>query len=200
MITLSDIQKKILQCSQNDNLEIIISLRAFLLDTPDCPIIIFNKQNYNQLIIEHQQFTADHYRRKNELNLKKISLKPLDIHLLPRNKKNVLLDLTEEILKNKNIMDFLIFDVTRSNPYCEDNLFEFIKKNINEIDEKIFIKYKTRNDDLINIISKTSFSNKIYFSTFDIAKKNKIKDYWKNLWGLPEKYFDEDVISNIILK
>ena len=175
-------------------------MRAFLLDIPDCPIIIFNTKNYNQLIIQHQQFTADYYRRKNELNLKKISLKPLDIHLLPRNKKNVLLDLTEEILKNKNIMDFLIFDVTRSNPYCEDNLFEFIKKNINEIDEKIFIKYKTRNDDLINIISKTSFSNKIYFSTFDIAKKNKIKDYWKNLWGLPEKYFDEDVISNIILK
>ena len=95
---------------------------------------------------------------------------------------------------------FIVYDGIRSNPYCEDELFEFIKLNMKNIDENIYKKYKLRNDDLRNIVSKTSFSNKIYFSTYDIAKKNKIKEYWKNLWGLPEKYFEEDVISNIILK
>lgn len=115
-------------------------------------------------------------------------------------KKNSLIELIDGILKNNNIYDVLVYDGIRSNPYCEDELFEFIKLNMKNIDENIYKKYKLRNDDLRNIVSKTSFSNKIYFSTYDIAKKNKIKEYWKNLWGLPEKYFEEDVISNIILK
>jgi hypothetical protein len=119
---------------------------------------------------------------------------------MPKNKKNSLIELIDGILKNNNIIDVLVFDAIRSNPYCEDELFEFIKLNMQNIDENIYKKYKLRNDDLRNIVSKTSFSNKIYFSTYDIAKKNKIKEYWKNLWGLPEKYFEEDVISNIILK
>ena len=200
MITLSDIQKKILQCSQNDNLEIIISLRAFLLDIPDCPYFLFTSENYSPLIQESQKYTLDFYRKKNEFNIRKITLKPIDIHLMPRNKKNSLIELIDGILKNNNIYDVLVYDGIRSNPYCEDELFEFIKLNMKNIDENIYKKYKLRNDDLRNIVSKTSFSNKIYFSTYDIAKKNKIKEYWKNLWGLPEKYFEEDVISNIILK
>lgn len=200
MITLSDIQKKILQCSQNDNLEIIISLRAFLLDMPDCPYFLFLNENFSNIILENQKQTLDFYRKKNEFNIKKINLKPIDIHLLPKNKKNTLIDFTDEVLKNKNVYDYLVFDQIRSNPYNEDELFEFINKNVENIDESIYKKYKLRNDDLRNIVSKTSFSNKIYFSIYDIAKKNKITEYWKNLWGLPEKYFEEDVISNIILK
>jgi hypothetical protein len=167
---------------------------------PDCPYFLFTSENYSPLIQENQKYTLDFYRKKNESNIRKISLKPIDVHLMPKNKKNSLIELIDGILKNNNIIDVLVFDAIRSNPYCEDELFEFIKLNMQNIDENIYKKYKLRNDDLRNIVSKTSFSNKIYFSTYDIAKKNKIKEYWKNLWGLPEKYFEEDVISNIILK
>ena len=167
---------------------------------PDCPYFLFTSENYSPLIQESQKYTLDFYRKKNESNIRKITLKPIDIHLMPRNKKNSLIELIDGILKNNYIYDVLVYDGIRSNPYCEDELFEFIKLNMKNIDENIYKKYKLRNDDLRNIVSKTSFSNKIYFSTYDIAKKNKIKEYWKNLWGLPEKYFEEDVISNIILK
>ena len=170
------------------------------MDIPDCPYFLFTSENYSPLIQESQKYTLDFYRKKNESNIRKITLKPIDIHLMPRNKKNSLIELIDGILKNNNIYDVLVYDGIRSNPYCEDKLFEFIKLNMKNIDENIYKKYKLRNDDLRNIVSKTSFSNKIYFSTYDIAKKNKIKEYWKNLWGLPEKYFEEDVISNIILK
>ena len=170
------------------------------MDMPDCPYFLFLNKNFSNIILENQKQTLDFYRKKNEFNRKKINLKPIDIHLLPKNKKNTLIDFTDEVLKNKNVYDYLVFDQIRSNPYNEDELFIFINKNIENIDESIYKKYKLRNDDLRNIVSKTSFSNKIYFSTYDIAKKNKIKEYWKNLWGLPEKYFEEDVISNIILK
>ena len=101
MNTLDEISNKIIQCSQDDRLEIIISLRAFLFDSPVYYWIDFTySDNYEKDLISCQNLSPADLKKINEDNIKKMGIKSIDLFLLPKNKKLYLINLIDEIFED----------------------------------------------------------------------------------------------------
>jgi hypothetical protein len=197
--TLVEISNKITQCSQNDRLEIIISLRAFLFDNPVHYWIDFTySENYENDLIICQNINPNLFKKINEDNIKKIGIKPIDLFLLPRNKKLYLINLIEEIFEDFQLK--VVYDKIRLNPFYEDSLYIFIKEHQEQFSKNIIETYKTRNKDVNYLLEEASIEHQIYETCFLLARKNKIIDYWINIWGGTTKYKDTTLIEHLIIK
>ena len=198
MNTLLEISNKITQCSQNDRLEIIISLRAFLFDNPVYYWIDFTySQDYEKDLVNCQNLNPSILKKINEDNIKKIGLKSIDLFLLPKNKKIYLINLIDEIFEDLQVK--VVFDKLRLNPFYEDSLFNFIKDYKEQFSKNIIETYKTRNKDVIYLLNEASIEHQIYETCFLISRKNKIIDYWTNIWGQSTNYKDSTLIEHLIL-
>ena len=200
MNTLLEISKKITECSQLDKIEILISLRAFLLGFEDCPWFIFCESfDAEELIkITHSQSYFS-FKKQNEANLKRINLKPIDIFLLPKNKKNAILDHINSVIDDFYPECVILHDCVRSNPYTEDYLFQYIEENDFKFSEAIYKLYKLRSIEKTKLVKDANIPKRIHETIFSISRKNKIIDYWKNTWGLSERYTDQTIVDQIIL-
>lgn len=198
MNTLVEISNKITQCSQNDRLEIIISLRAFLFDSPVHYWIDFTySNNYEKDLIDCQNLSPNILKKINEDNIKKIGIKSIDLFLLPKNKKLYLINLIDEIFEDLQVK--VVFDKLRLNPFYEDSLYNFIKDHREYFSKNIFETYKTRNKDVNFLLSEAGIEHQIYENCFLISRKNKVIDYWTNIWGQPTNYKDSTLIEHLIL-
>ena len=198
MNTLDEISNKIIQCSQDDRLEIIISLRAFLFDSPVYYWIDFTySDNYEKDLISCQNLSPADLKKINEDNIKKMGIKSIDLFLLPKNKKLYLINLIDEIFEDLQMK--VVFDQLRLNPFYEDNLYNFIKDYKEHFSKNIFETYKTRNKDVNFLLNEASIEHQIYESCFLISRKNKIIDYWTNIWGQSTNYKDSTLIEHLIL-
>jgi hypothetical protein len=196
--TLLEISNKITQCSQNDRLEIIISLRAFLFDSPVHYWIDFTySDNYEKKLVDCQNLSPNIFKKINEDNIKKIGLKSIDLFLLPKNKKLYLIDLIDEIFEDLEVK--VVFDKLRLNPFYEDILYNFIIDHREHFSKNIFETYKNRNKDVNFLLSEASIEHQIYETCFLISRKNKVIDYWTNIWGQPTNYKDSTLIEHLIL-
>lgn len=200
MNTLLEISKKITECSQLDKIEILISLRAFLLGYEDCPWFIFCECfDPEELIVNTHTLNYLNFKKQNEANLKKINLKPIDIFLLPKNKKNTILDHINSVINDFYPECMVLHDCVRSNPYAQDYLFEYIEENDFKFSEAIYNLYKIRSIEKKKLVKDANIPKRIHETSFSISRKNKIIDYWKNTWGLSEKYTDQTIVDQIIL-
>lgn len=198
MNTLIEISNKINQCSQNDRFEIIISLRAFLFDSPVHYWIDFTySDNYEKKLVDCQNLSPNIFKKINEDNIKKIGLKSIDLFLLPKNKKLYLIDLIDEIFEDLEVK--VVFDKLRLNPFYEDILYNFIIDHREHFSKNIFETYKNRNKDVNFLLSEASIEHQIYETCFLISRKNKVIDYWTNIWGQPTNYKDSTLIEHLIL-
>jgi len=196
--TLFEISNKITQCSQDDRLEIIISLRAFLFDSPVYYWIDFtHSQDYEKDLINCQNLSPGHLKKINEDNIKKIGIKSIDLFLLPKNKKLYLISLIDEIFEDLQVK--VVFDKLRLNPFYEDSLYNFIKDHKDNFSKNIFETYKTRNNEVNYLLSEASIEHQIYETCFLISRKNKVIDYWINIWGQSTNYKDSTLIEHLIL-
>jgi len=110
--TILEISNKITQCSQHDRLEIIISLRAFLFDSPVYYWIDFTySKDYEKDLINCQNLSPAILKKINEDNIKKIGIKSIDLFLLPKNKKIYLTNLIDEIFEDLQVK--VIFAIDR---------------------------------------------------------------------------------------
>ena len=199
MNTLIEISNKITQCSQNDSLEIIISLRAFLFDSPVYYWIDFTySNNYEQDLINCQILNPNLFKKINEDNIKKIGMKPIDLFLLPKNKKLYLINLIEEIFEDLQLK--VVYDKIRLNPFYEDVLFSFIKDHQDQFSKNIIDTYRTRNKDVNFLLEEANIEHQIYETCFVISRKNKIINYWTNIWGGSINYKDSTLIEHLIIK
>ncbi len=198
MNTLSEISNKITQCSQDDRLEIIISLRAFLFDSPVHYWVDFtNSVNYEKDLIYCQNLNSNVLKKINEDNIKKIGLKSIDLFLLPKNKKLYLISLIEEIFEDLQLE--VVYDKLRLNPFYEDTLYEFIKNHKENFSKNIFQTYEARNKYVNYLLNEAEIKQQIYETSFLISRKNKIIDYWINIWGQSTNYKDSTLIEHLIL-
>ena len=198
MKTLLEISNEIIQCSRNDKLEIIISLRAFLFDSPVYYWIDFTcSKNYEQDLINCQNFSPTVLKKVNEDNIKKMGIKPIDLFLLPKNKKLYLINLIDEIFEDLAIK--VVFDQLRLNPFYEDSLFKFINENKDQFSKNIIEIYKSRNKDLNYLLNEAGVEHQIYETCFLISRKNKVIDYWINIWGQSTNYKDSTLIEHLLL-
>lgn len=199
MNTQSDISNKIIKCSQEDKLEILISLRAFLLGLEDCPwFIFFPNDDKSEIIKKTTKKNLLYYKKINESNLRKIQIKPIDIFLLPKNKKIKLIQILDPIILNFDCE--VIFDKLRSSPFNDDDLLDFIMKNIEDFNDEIIQIFDRRSLAKNKLLKEAKITKSKYSSSFSISRKNKIIDYWKNLWGMPEKYHAQSIVDQIIIK
>lgn len=176
-------------------------MRAFILDIYECPwVLIDPKTNINDQIIVLQSCSLTHYKNVNEHNIKKLQLSPIDIFIMPKNKRNKLLLLIDNIIENIKEDKIIIFDVLRSDPFSEDFLLQFILKNNNSINQKIVDLYKVRNKESKDILLRANIQYDYYQSCFIRSRINKIKDYWINIWGIEEKYKSFSLIEYLIIK
>ena len=180
-------------------MEILISLRAFLLGLEECPwFIFFSNDNKSEIIKKANKKNLQYYKKINESNLRKIQIKPIDIFLLPKNKKNKLLQILDPIILNYDCE--IVFDKLRSNPFSNDELLDFILENIEYFNDEIIQIFDKRSVARNILLKEAKISKSIYSSSFSISRKNKIIDYWKNLWGMPEKYQAQSIVDQIIIK
>ena len=199
MNTILEISNKITQCSQHDRLEIIISLRAFLFDSPVYYWIDFTySKDYEKDLINCQNLSPAILKKINEDNIKKIGIKSIDLFLLPKNKKIYLTNLIDEIFEDLQIK--VVFDKLRLNPFYEDSLYSFIKDNQEQFSKNIIQTYLTRSKDLNYLLEEANIDHQIYETSFLLARKNKIIDYWTNMWGQSTNYKDSTVIEHLIIK
>ena len=198
MNTLLEISNKITQCSQNDRLEIIISLRAFLFDSPVHYWIDFTySDNYEKDLVDCQNLSPNILKKINEDNIKKIGIKSIDLFLLPKNKKLYLINLIDEIFEDLQVK--VVFDKLRLNPFYEDSLFVFIQDHREHFSKNIFETYKKRNKDVNYLLNEAGIEHQIYETCFLISRKNKVIDYWTNIWGQSTNYKDSTLIEHLIL-
>lgn len=198
MKTLLEISNEIIQCSQNDRLERIISLRAFLFDSPVYYWIDFTySKNYEEDLINCQNFSPIVLKKINEDNIKKMGIKPIDLFLLPKNKKLYLINLIDEIFEDLDVK--VVFDKLRLNPFYEDSLFNFINENRDRFSKNIIEIYKSRNKDLNYLLNEAGVEHQIYETCFLISRKNKVIDYWTNIWGQSTNYKDSTLIEHLLL-
>jgi hypothetical protein len=196
--TLVEISNKIIQCSQDDRLEIIISLRAFLFDSPVHYWIDFTySENYETDLVNCQTLSPAVLKKINEDNIKKVGIKSIDLFLLPKNKKLYLINLIDEIFEDLQVK--VVFDKLRLNPFYEDSLFDFIKDHKDQFSKNIFETYKTRNKDVNFLLTEAGIDHQIYETCFLISRKNKVIDYWTNIWGQTTNYKDSTLIEHLIL-
>ena len=199
MNTLIEISNKITQCSQNDKLEIIISLRVFLFDHPYYYWINFQGfENFEKDLLKLQNLCPTEIRKFNEDNIKKIKIKPIDLFLLPKNKKIQLINLIDEIFDDYQIK--VIFDKTRLDPFAKDELYHFLLSNKNDISKEIINLYENRNKDVNALLSEANIESQIYETCFTLSRKNKVSTYWINIWGHPSKYKESSLIEHLIIK
>ena len=199
MNTILEISNKITQCSQRDRLEIIISLRAFLFDRPVYYWIDFTySKDYEKDLVSCQNLSPTILKKINEDNIKKIGIKSIDLFLLPKNKKIYLTNLIDEIFEDLQIK--VVFDKLRLNPFYEDSLYSFIKDNQEQFSKNIIQTYLTRSKDLNYLLEEANIDHQIYETSFLLARKNKIIDYWTNIWGQSTNYKDSTLIEHLIIK
>jgi hypothetical protein len=197
--TILEISNKITQCSQHDRLEIIISLRAFLFDSPVYYWIDFTySKDYEKDLIICQNLSPTILKKINEDNIKKIGIKSIDLFLLPKNKKIYLTNLIDEIFEDLQVK--VVFDKLRLNPFYEDSLYNFIKDNQEQFSKNTIQTYLTRSKDLNYLLEEANIDHQIYETSFLLARKNKIIDYWTNIWGQSTNYKDSTLIEHLIIK
>jgi hypothetical protein len=134
----------------------------------------------------------------NEDNIKKIGIKSIDLFLLPKNKKIYLTNLIDEIFEDLQVE--VVFDKLRLNPFYEDSLYSFIKDNQEKFSKNIIQTYLTRSKDLNYLLREANIDHQIYETSFLLARKNKIIDYWTNIWGQSTNYKDSTLIEHLIIK
>lgn len=199
MNTILEISNKITQCSQHDRLEIIISLRAFLFDSPVYYWINFTySKDYEKDLVNCQNLSPVILKKINEDNIKKIGIKSIDLFLLPKNKKLYLINIIDEIFEDLQIK--VVFDKLRLNPFYEDSLYNFIKDYQEHFSKNTIQTYSKRSKDLNYLLEEAKIEHEIYETCFLLARKNKIIDYWTNIWGQSTNYKDLTLIEHLIIK
>jgi len=173
-------------------------VRAFLFDNPEiCGLIFDDYSKYDDVLGKSKTKSNKTIKFQNEKNLKKIAIKHQDIFLLPRNKKNTLINLVDSLIDEYNCI--IVFDKIRADPFSRDDLFSFISENKSYFSQQNYDLYHKRSKEQKNIIEYAKIEKQLYETCFTISRKNKIRFYWINIWGLSETYLNPGVVENLLL-
>ena len=197
---IADLKKIITESSQNDKIDILISLRAFLADQEDYPWVYFkNIEEIPDAFSYLHSKNILHFKNINTINLRKAKISPVQIYIMPKNKRLVLIDLIDYELSDF-INDYIfLVDKIRANPFEKDLVYEFLINNKSLVDKSLFAVYEERNKSHKKLLNLTEIKKPIYDTCSSVSKKNKLKDYWINIWGDSKNYSENSIIENIVI-
>ena len=198
---LADLRKIIADCSQNDKVDILISLRAFLADQEENPWVYFKSfEEISNIFSYLNSNNIIQFKNLNIANLKKAKVSPIQIYIIPKNKRLTLIELIDAELLDFMSEYIFLMDTIRTNPFEEDLVFNFIKKNKSFIDKSVYMIYEERNKSHQKLLDLTEIKKPIYDTCSLLSKKNKLKDYWINLWGDCKNYtLENSIVESIVL-
>ena len=200
MNNITDLKKIIAESSQNNKIDILISLRAFLADQEDYPWVYFkNIEEIPDAFSYLHSKNILHFKNINTINLRKAKISPMQIYIMPKNKRLVLIDLIDYELSDF-INDYIfLVDKIRANPFEKDLVYEFLINNKSLVDKSLFAVYEERNKSHKKLLNLTEIKKPIYDTCSSVSKKNKLKDYWINIWGDSKNYSENSIIENIVI-
>jgi hypothetical protein len=197
---ITDLKKIIAESSQNNKMDILISLRAFLADQEDYPWVYFkNIEEIPDVFSYLHSKNILHFKNINTINLRKAKISPVQIYIMPKNKRLILIDLIDDELSDFISDHIFLVDKIRANPFENDLVYEFLIKNKNLVDKSLFAVYEERNKSHKKLLNLTEIKKSIYDTCSSMSKKNKLKDYWINLWGDSKNYSESSIIENIVI-
>ena len=197
---IADLKKIITESSQNHKIDILISLRAFLADQEDYPWIYFkNIEEIPDVFSYLHSKNILYFKNINIANLRKAKVSPLQIYIMPKNKRLSLIELIDEELSDFMSDNIFLIDKIRANPFEDDIVFEFLLNNKKSVDKSLIAIYEERNKIHKKLLSVAEIKKPIYDTCSSMSKKNKLKDYWINLWGDSKNYFENSLIENIVI-
>ena len=191
---------KILKHEKSDNfLQYLISVKCFLINAPDSHWYIFkNNLSDQEELNEKQSLSFFQVRQINEQNIETLGFKPIDLIIIPKNRKMELLDIIDNYINDIILGDILIFDTARVNPFENDSLYEFIINSNNISDENKTI-YQKRIDEKQKLIHFFEYEPQIFNTCLNISRYNKAIDFWKNTWGISLNYKKPTEIDYLII-
>lgn len=207
MNTLPEIKFKILKSSNSDDVNFLISLRAFLIDHENCPwSLIKSLEDIEIALLFMQSKELDYFKQLNTRNIHSKNIKPLDIYRMPKNKRLILLDLLNDMLRDFLDNNIYLEDTIRINPFEDDSLLKIIFLNEKYINKSIKNLYCKRNEDAKKLLNTFSFKNNIYDCCYDLTFKIKLTNYWNQMWSESKNYnlqnniIDKILINNTLLQ
>ena len=202
MNTITEFKALIYSCYQENKIEELISLYNCLTDCFDAPWIIIKPSDNLQEKLEYlQSFSQNDYKFYNEKRLRRIKVSAVDIYLMPKNKRLALIPYIENYIEEHLGENLLIVDKIRFDPYQEDSLYYFIIENKSELDKNIVSLYEARKIDLSKLLDYAKVEKNLYESFYLLSKRNKVVDYWKNIWGKYQSYSSDNygIVEHLIL-
>ena len=118
---------------------------------------------------------------------------------MPKNKRLPLIELIDDELSDFMSDNIFLIDKIRANPFENDLVYEFLLNNKELVDKSLFAIYEERNKIHKKLLSIVEIKKPIYETCSSMSKKNKLKDYWINLWGDSKNYSENSIIENIVL-
>ena len=202
MNTITEFKALIYSCYLENKIEELISLYNCLVDCFDAPwTIIKNSDNLQEKLEYLQSFSQNDYKFYNEKRLRRIKISAVDIYLMPKNKRLALIPYVENYIEELLGEHILVTDRVRFNPYQKDSLYFFIQDNKSELDKNIISLYEARKLDLFKLLDYAKIEKNLYESFYLVSKRNKVVDYWKNIWGKNQSYSSDNygIIEHLIL-
>lgn len=201
MNNLADLRKIIAECSQINKVDILISLRAFLADQEENPWVYFNSlENVSDVFDFLHSQNISSFKNINISNIRKVKVTPVQIYIIPKNKRLVFIELINDELEHLLSNNIFLMDNIRTNPFEIDSIFNFIVEHKPFIEKSIFTIYAERNKSHQKLLSLLEQKSQIYDTCSTLSKRNKLKDYWVNLWGDSKNYNSENsIVDSIVL-
>lgn len=185
--------------TSNSILDILISIKCYLTNNEENPFYVFqgNKKDLIMLDIK-QSLNYNQYKNIYDSILSLISIKPIELILIPKNRKIALINYIDDLIEEYSEDKIIIIDSARTNPFLEDKLFNYLKTN--NFNEEIIGIYNKRAESKENILKFASLDHYHFKTSLEKSREIKILDYWKNIWGLGISYKkNSDIVDNLIL-
>lgn len=200
MNQIDNIKLKISKILKSEsNLDILISIKCYLTNNEENPWFIFQNNKYDSIVLEiKQSLNYDEHKMINDSILKIMSIKPIELILIPKNRKLALINYVDDLIKEYANDQIVIIDTARTNPFQKDELFDYLKDN--NFDKEIIDIYNKRAQFKNIILEFAKLDHQHYKSCLEKSREIKIIDYWKNIWGLGTSYKrDVQIIDHLIL-
>ena len=180
-------------------LDILLTIKCYLTNNEENPWYVFQGTKKDLIILEIKH-SLDYFNHKeiNDSILSMISIKPIELILMPQNRKISLLAYIDDLIQEHSENKFIIIDSARTNPFLRDDLFIYLSEN--NFDSDILEIYKKRSEYKNKILDFANLDHYHFKTCLEKSREIKIIDYWKNIWGLGTSYNkDNSIIENLIL-
>ena len=101
-------------------LDILLTIKCYLTNNEENPWYIFQGTKRDSIILEiKQSLDYNNHKNINDSILAMVSIKPIELILIPKNRKISLLEYIDDLIEEYSENKIIIIDSVRTNPFSE---------------------------------------------------------------------------------